>query len=117
MKRLIVASLIAILVSDCGKSAIPQLSEPELLPLFEPLHSMSPLDSDSDEDIRTDRDAFFNSVIRTAGVYAFALNSGSNVPLLNLVVAVCLQTGFALWVASFVYVYLFPSDTSYKYSY
>lgn len=78
---------------------------------------MSPLDSDSDEDIRADRDAFFNSVIRTAGVCAFVLNLGSNVPLLDFVVAVYLQTWFALWVTSFVYGYLFPNDTSYKNSY
>ncbi|MCA6080413.1 MAG: hypothetical protein LE169_05985 [Endomicrobium sp.] len=120
MKRLIVVSLIAILVSGCNKSAIPQLSvplsEPKPIPLLEtqPLYSMTPLDSDSDEDIRN---RFFNSVIRVTGVCAFVLNLGRSVSLLDFVVAVYLQTGFALWVTSFVYVYLFPNDTSYKDSY
>jgi hypothetical protein len=54
VKRLIAVSLIAILISGCGKSAIPQLSvplfKPKTVSILEtkPLYSMTPLDSDMD---------------------------------------------------------------------
>ncbi|MCA6080358.1 MAG: hypothetical protein LE169_05690 [Endomicrobium sp.] len=75
MKKLIAVSLVAILISGCGKSAIP-LSEPKPIPLFEtePLYSMTPLDSDSDEDIRNDRDNYFQHltiVVASFGVTVF----------------------------------------------
>jgi hypothetical protein len=125
VKRLIAVSLIVILVSGCGKSSIPQLSvhqisELESPPSFESLYSMTPLDykSKADEDIRN---SFFKSVtIGLAGlaVCIFVSRIGSlidgSISLFNLVSDICWSTASTLWLASILYVYLFPNDTSYK---